>query len=382
MLLFIALANVVHYTWARPLTTSGFHADSSTLDSVLLLLEQLLVHDRSRPMFAVLYGFGIAMIASRLLERGVSARDARHLIRRRSWWLIALGAAHSVLLFAGDILAPYGVTGLIVAAWYGRSTAWLRRAAALSGVVVTLVAIPIYALLLAQGTGTLADDTAAPATGFSYLESMLTGLVGTLLTSTIAGAFLFFVPLTSVGMLIHRAGWLTAPGDHLPALRRTAIAGVLTGVVSALPIALIAVGVWAASPAVHGAALWLTVTGGMAGGVGYVAVFALLGHRWESQRERSGVRALAALGSRSLSGYLAQSLVMAPLLSPWGFGLGEGLGYAGAFAIAAATWALTVVLAAWFDARGWRGPFEVLLRRLTYGDRAQASPPPARAATS
>jgi uncharacterized membrane protein YeiB len=35
--------------------------------------------------------------------------------------------------------------------------------------------------------------------------------------------------------------------------------------------------------------------------------------------------------------------------------------------LATATWALTVVLAQAMSRRGYRGPAEVLLRRLTYG---------------
>jgi hypothetical protein len=31
------------------------------------------------------------------------------LVRRRGWWLVAIGAAHVVLLWSGDIVAAYGV---------------------------------------------------------------------------------------------------------------------------------------------------------------------------------------------------------------------------------------------------------------------------------
>ncbi|MFN2347636.1 MAG: hypothetical protein ABR616_18235, partial [Dermatophilaceae bacterium] len=72
MLLFIALANVPLYLWNRPLDTYGHIADGTVIDRALHVAEQLLVADRSRPMFAILYGFGIAVMADNLARRGVA----------------------------------------------------------------------------------------------------------------------------------------------------------------------------------------------------------------------------------------------------------------------------------------------------------------------
>jgi uncharacterized protein len=67
---------------------------------------------------------------------------------------------------------------------------------------------------------------------------------------------------------------------------------------------------------------------------------------------------------------------MAPLLAAWGLGLGDGLGYAGAFAVATAAWAVTLLGAVALDRAGRRGPFDALLRLLTYGrgHRAPSAP--------
>lgn len=79
------------------------------------------------------------------------------------------------------------------------------------------------------------------------------------------------------------------------------------------------------------------------------------------------VRALSAVGQRSLTFYLLQSLLLAPLMADWGLGLGVHLSTAGAVAIALLVWLLSLPLAAWMDSRSVRGPAEMLLRRLTYG---------------
>jgi uncharacterized membrane protein YeiB len=77
--------------------------------------------------------------------------------------------------------------------------------------------------------------------------------------------------------------------------------------------------------------------------------------------------ALAACGQRSLTCYLLQSVAFTAIFTPMGADLGAHLGDAAASGIAVLVWAATVALAAWMAKAGLRGPFEVLLRRLTYG---------------
>ena len=79
------------------------------------------------------------------------------------------------------------------------------------------------------------------------------------------------------------------------------------------------------------------------------------------------MRALSAVGQRSLTFYLFQSLLLAPLMAGWGLGLGPHVGTAASVGIAFSVWLLSLPLGAWMDSRGMRGPAEMLLRRMTYG---------------
>lgn len=79
------------------------------------------------------------------------------------------------------------------------------------------------------------------------------------------------------------------------------------------------------------------------------------------------VRALAAVGQRSLTLYLFQSLLLVPLMASWGLGLAPHLSTVSAVAVAFAAWLISLPIAAWMDSRGMRGPAELLLRRMTYG---------------
>ncbi len=109
---------------------------------------------------------------------------------------------------------------------------------------------------------------------------------------------------------------------------------------------------------------------GNAAGLGYVAAVALFAHWWTTRRPRRGATAVAAVtsvGKRSLSCYLAHSLLFAPVLAAWGLGLGKHLGSATMALFAFAVWLVTVAGAYALERAGRRGPAETVLRRLMYG---------------
>ncbi|MFD2357184.1 DUF418 domain-containing protein [Nonomuraea ferruginea] len=116
-------------------------------------------------------------------------------------------------------------------------------------------------------------------------------------------------------------------------------------------------------------ALTLHGASGMFASPGYVAVFGLIAMR--VTRPGPVVGALSALGWRSLSGYLFQSVAWLVLLAPFTLDLGDRLGSptVTGLIIAVAVWLATVLLARLLDERGRPGPAEFVLRRLTYGPR-------------
>lgn len=139
LLLFIALANVWGYLWSTGDTGPGGRpAGGSGVDHLVDGLTAFFVDDRSRPMFAILYGFGLATMASRLASRGEDRKGVRRALARRSArgssWCSASRTRRCCL--GGDILAvAYGVTGRLSPAFLHRSrvTLWVwfaRRHAA------------------------------------------------------------------------------------------------------------------------------------------------------------------------------------------------------------------------------------------------------------
>lgn len=363
LLLFIALANVWSYLHGRELAAIGDRPlDATGVDRLVDGLTTLLVDDRSRPMFAILYGFGIATMATRLTARGNDARGVRRVLARRSVALIVLGLLHAALLFPYDILAPYGVTGLLALALVDRSRVALLRWFWGSLTLMLVVFVPVVYGWVSFGGGT-GEPTA------DYLASAVERVGDAATQSAMSGLLLLFVPQVVMGILLARSGWLTDPARHRARLGRTALVSGLVVLVVNVPHALAVARVWEPSFYVGRTTMLVHEVSGMAGGFAYVCLFGWLAAVWADRRRGAAVQAVAAVGQRSLTSYLLQSVMFAPLLSAWGLGWGAHLGTAQAAALAIGVWLVTVAVAVALSRAGRTGPFEVLLRRWTYGRR-------------
>ncbi|MFC3994637.1 DUF418 domain-containing protein [Nocardiopsis sediminis] len=165
------------------------------------------------------------------------------------------------------------------------------------------------------------------------------------------------------------------PAAHRRLLLWTATIGIGIGIAGGLPMGLFSAGWLHADVPAAGTIKYLYEASGQFGGVGYVALFGLialaLSKRRPARRPGVVVDALTALGQRSLSGYLVQSVAWVVLVSPFALALGDSPGSIAFIAAGCAVgvWVATVVAAYLMHRRSLRGPAEVLLRRLTYGRR-------------
>lgn len=359
VLLFIALANVASYNFARPLNLAGRPVEGSALDHALDFLVSLFVDQRSYPMFAMLFGYGMATMLRRGLARGQTWRDVRRVLLRRNVWLIVFGVIHATLLFLGDILAPYGVTGLIVLLLLTRRTRTLVWWA-----VLTL--IPLTALFALSGTEIAGSTGVLQET--NYLASIGDRQPVALILDIVIGLLLGLVGPMLIGVLVSRAGWLDRPWDHVGTMTRIVLAGLSANIVLGLPYALIVGGYWDTDSVLFGViAAGIHALVGVTCGLAYLCLFGLVAGRVRD-RGRPGLAApLGATGERSLTCYLLQSVFLAPLMSPWGLGWGATNSSTENYGLALGVWLVTVIVATLLAAAGQRGPFEVLLRRLTYG---------------
>lgn len=187
----------------------------------------------------------------------------------------------------------------------------------------------------------------------------------------IQGPVTLVVPVSIlVSVLLARHRVLEEPGRHRRLLRTLAVTGIAW--VGALPHALAHIRVIEGLDDVIGVFAAIQLATGLAGGVGYAALFGLIGHRVSARSQGtlgsvgSVGSAISALGKRSMTGYLAQSVIFTPLLAAWGFGLGASLTSTTMALVAVGGWLVTVALAVAMERRNYRGPTETLMRRLVY----------------
>ena len=362
MLLIIALANVAGVVFAGE---PGADPAPEGADRGFNLVMFTLLHARGYPVFAVMFGYGLVQLARRQRAAGASPEAVRSVLLRRNGWLVAFGFVHAALLYYGDFLGAYGLVGIAMTLLLlnrgDRVVLWLWGLA-----TVEIVGLGTLTVLNGEpGTAALplkhVDSLAATGYGQSVLDRLGEWPMHTLTVLPV-------IIIAWLGMWAARRRVLEHPAEHRRLLRWTAVLGLGIAVAGGLPMALAAAGWLHVDASTAELMSYLHGGSGMFAGPGYVALFGLIAVRVQSGRV---VRALAALGQRSLSGYLFQSVAWLVLLAPYTLALGDSFAtpsFAGAV-IAVAVWLTSVVLAAWLDRRGHPGPAEKLLRRLTYGPR-------------
>ena len=420
MLLLIALANAPF--WMVLLRT---RAEVTGADAVWTGLRAAFVDHRSYPLFAMLFGFGLATMARRRIEAGprstgavaadadpavahASAADtatarattstaaagatrsgasaatditdtatahraaiagARRLIRRRGLWMLVFAAVHGAL-FMGDIIGAYALIAIILA---GPTAGRGRRTQAVIGGLSAAVCLGYMLYIgwfLSVGGVTVSTAGAAGGGGVGGIAEMLHGPLypavslvlwtgGTMVTILTS----LTLPAALLGVRLADTDLLTRPDRHRRALLVGGAAALIVGAVGALPRILpsLGIGVPARVTVVASA---LDVATGMVGACGWLALLAAWAGSSAGAPLRGARRLLSAVGRRSMTVYVGQSLLFALV-----FGL---LAHCGAPAphqttaalIGVAVWAVLAGACAWMEHGGrTRGPLEILLRR-------------------
>lgn len=401
MLALIALANVpfwVSFFPAHP--RAGFAAlDAMTsADQWWFLVRAMFVDRRAYPLFSILFGFGMVIMARRTIERerraaldplprelsdgwnpvqwqifneAVEARARRaasRLIRRRGWWMIGIGAVHS-LVFSGDIIGAYGLVAVACAELIVMRRSWPRVVVGVCIAALSLLSLGAMAEAMGAGLMNLEYHGPSALTGTYPLTSFGSWIASTIMTPLTS----LVVPCVMIGVGVARWGALQDPRGYRSALCAIAGVGLLVGALGASPYALGQLDwaqVWSA-----GGAFALYHATGVAGACGWLALLALVGGgpREASAQVGEGpgqdlgaVRSfLSAIGRRSMTAYLSQTLLFVIVFLTLGLIGVESVGVAVSGLIALGVWVVIGIGCVVSDAMGAaRGPAERLLRWL------------------
>jgi len=328
-------------------------------------------------LFSMLFGAGVLLYAAKPTE---AVRVARGLWFRRMFWLLVIGLVHAYLIWDGDILVPYALTGLILLWWVRRLPApalfamaatWLVIGGALGlGMGAMFDSMPAdekaEAMAMWAPTPEQVQEQVAALRG-SYPEVVAHRASFVAMGQTMYYALFFFWRvggMMMLGMALLKWGFLDG---RLPASRYAAVAAFCVP----LGLGLAWVGINAVElvnfnmPDRSVPDLW-NYYGAVFASVGYAAAFIYLIKKGLLGGLR---RRLAAVGQMAFSNYLMQSIVTSILFLGWGFNLAGRFDYAAQLLIVLAIWLVQLIISPIWLQHFRFGPAEWLWRSLTYWKR-------------
>jgi uncharacterized protein len=342
----------------------------STVDAFLSGLVAWLLNGKMIALLATLFGAGMGLIAARNLASGHLRRG---LFVRRSLFLIVLGLIHMLLLFPGDILFAYGVTGLIAILFLRRSPKallwWAGSIAVVGFLLAAATDVAAQMLDTSEVAASFASELAATTTAYDARDyggvivanattSALVQTSGTIIGQT------WILPLFLIGMAAAKTGIISNPGAYRALLRRVTWIGLTVG----LPANLLLF-----SRGVLGANGLIPPDGGVVMGIvnaavtvfavpllsaGYACALTLLWLRVQAPGP------LVAVGRMALTAYLLQSLLAFGFF--FGFAVYGQLGFASSLLLVLAIWAVITAFCVLWLSRLSFGPMEWLWRVVTY----------------
>ncbi len=326
----------------------------SAVDQAAVLLVTGLFVGKSFPLFAFLLGWGVGRRWEREAAPVFAVRHTRRILA-----LAALGLAHAVLVYTGDILLPYALVSLLLWPLLLLPTAARFALAALALPLSMATHLVLGYLVIVYGgqyepSGLAGSFAEATRQRWSDLPDVWMSVA------------LFNLPLAGgaalAGAAAARAGW---PDRFLdaPAWLRPAVL-VLAALATLASLALGGVSAVLGLDTPFTPWIFLLLTAMAAPQcLGYL----LLAHRAHERGWRPAL--LMAAGRNSLTCYVTQGVLAGWAFGSYGLGLFDRLGPAALLGLS-----LAIALLAALSARLWervlgRGPLELLLARLT-GSRA------------
>ena len=361
-----------HSLFAQPVP------EANGVDRVVAAARDLFFAGKFNLLFGLLFGIGFTLQLARL--EAANASRASRVYARRLAALLAIGLAHAVLLWPGDVLVVYAVLG------FGLLAIRKLPERALVGLLAACLVYPALAdalrpILFSLQTETVvafeyeefrATNDAAFGDGSFFDAARETARVFAWSYSSPLGLFsyaAFYVQMATgilLGVLVGRRGWplrLGALDGELRCWLRLALASALLSGAAWLgfaaaatePLAPLTVFALGFAKTIGRAALMIVYA---------LAVARLLhwrpGAAWARPFERAG--------RMPLSNYLLQTLLASALFYGWGLGFWGRVGPALETLLAIALFAtVQLPLSALWLQRFRYGPIEYLWRLATYG---------------
>jgi uncharacterized protein len=339
------------------------------------LLCRVFADQKFMTIFSMLFGAGILLMTQRIEAKGRPSAGVQY---RRMAWLIVFGLLHGFLLWDGDILYDYGVSGLLVYL-FRKSAPWkLLLVAALLLTIGTGISLSAYCSMplwppaqrveLKQSIWQPSPEQekreiAAYRGGFlAALRARAPEERSSITQGLLFWAFWRAAGLMLAGMALFRLGFFSAQRSRtLYAV--TLIVAVLVGI----PVVLygvqreIAAG-WSFGYSFFAAAQY-NYFGSIPVSLGWVSVVMLA---CKSERWLPHLARFAAVGRTAFSNYILQTLIGTTIFYGYGFGQFGKVTRTTQIGIVVVIWILQLLISPIWLKKFHYGPLEWLWRSLTY----------------
>jgi len=323
-------------------------------------------------IFSFLFGMGFAIQMSRAQARGVRFLG---FYPRRLLALALFGLIHGMLIWAGDVLLTYALSGAILLLFRNRQQKTLLWWAG------SLFALPITAatFFLALYYSRFRPGWMAPKPPdlqklYTVINIYAHGTVRQIMaqnwvewkrelpTNLFA---IYAAALFLLGMWVWRAGIVQRLEEYRPVLKRVCAWCLPVGLIISLYVAIIKAVVPPGVVSLRGwsaAVLWLPGSHILA--AGYASGLALL---YLDEKKRRYLFPFAAVGRMALTNYLMQSVICTLFFYHYTTGLYGRIGPAVGLIPTVVLYGAQIVFSNWWLQRYRFGPMEWLWRWMTYG---------------
>jgi uncharacterized protein len=357
-------------------STPAFTVDIPFADRTLQDLILFFVESKFFTLFSLLFGIGFA-IQIQSAEKQGNAFLPR--ISRRMAGLLLFGLLHILLLWDGDILVIYAITGTFLILFrkttYSRIKKWVISLLAVPGVLV--LAILIYTLiarLSASGAETFAKSDASLAKEFANTDAtqkllqngFIEGISERIHTYLELSPLLFsriptVLAMFLIGLYLGRSNFIRQLPEKIEILKRVRFWGLTIGF--SLMFLIVAGTKFLPTVSALIAIIEDQYLAGPILCVGYASAVTLA---FLKNPTRKIYGFFSKVGRMALTNYLTQSLVLTFLAYGWGLGLALKLNGFQVLGISFLLYVAQVILSGLWLSKFKYGPFEWVWRCITY----------------
>jgi uncharacterized protein len=379
-----ALLGILVVNMASFAGRTAFDTPTTLSNHAAFFVVDVLFSGKFNSLFSMLFAVGFALQLERLEQRGGS--EARWIYVRRLLVLFAIGIAHAILVWSGDVLHMYALLGFVLLLLRKTSDRTLLVLAAILLVYPGLRSLALVlfapadwtAVRLALGREYMAAAAAAFGSG-SYADAVMENwqiLRRSYLTwmgfeRMISLGYVLFLVTMLLGLLAGRHRWIQRAAANAAVVQRVQWWALGIGVAAGVALAIANRFVEPAVPSLW--AILLRISYGVSRVALMIFYVATIVRLAQSPRWLPWLMPFAAAGRMPLTNYLLQSVLCTAIFYSWGLGLwrqmGEALQLGLAFAI---FFGLQVPLSIFWLRHFPYGPMEYLWRMLSYGRRPQA----------